>query len=242
LLAKVSHELRTPLGAIMGYAEMLREGIFGSLSGEQREAAAEVIDSSHFLTTMVNELLDQAQLEAGRVKLNVKEMTPADLLEQVKSKLGVLAQAKGLALNCTVEAAVPAVLCGDPERLQQILINLAGNAIKFTERGEVRVELFRPDEEHWAMRVVDTGAGIPAEAKAYIFEPFRQVDSSLTRLHRGTGLGLSIVKQLVTLMDGQIVVDSEVGRGSVFTITLPLVLSEDGGDEESKQLAVSSEQ
>jgi PAS domain S-box-containing protein len=227
LLAKVSHELRTPLGAIMGYAEMLQEGIFGPLFIEQREATAEIIDSSHFLTTMVNELLDQAQLEAGRVKLNVKKMAPADLLEQVKSKLDVLAQARGLALNCEVDPAVPATLCGDPERLQQILINLVGNAIKFTEHGSVSVHLYRPDDTHWAMRVADTGAGIPPEAKAYIFEPFRQVDSTLTRLHRGTGLGLSIVKQLVTLMDGQITLESELGRGSTFTTTLPLVLSEE---------------
>lgn len=236
LLAKVSHELRTPLGAIMGYAEMLQEGIFGPLSEAQREATVEIIDSSQFLTTMVNELLDQAQLEAGRVKLNVKLVNPADLLEQVKSKLGVLAQAKGVSLHCMVEEAVPDSLCGDPERLQQILINLAGNAIKFTEKGEVRVALLRRDEGHWAMRVADTGVGIPAEAKAYIFEPFRQVDSSLTRLHRGTGLGLSIVKQLVALMDGYIMVESEVGRGSVFTITLPLVLAVD-----SEQSSVISE-
>jgi signal transduction histidine kinase len=114
------------------------------------------------------------------------------------------------------------MVLGDQNRLQQILVNLASNAIKFTGSGRVQIRLYRPDLNHWAIAVSDTGPGIPTEAQAYIFEPFQQVDGSVTREHVGTGLGLSIVKQLVNLMEGQITLESEVGQGSAFTVLLPL--------------------
>jgi signal transduction histidine kinase len=222
LLSKVSHELRTPLGAILGFAELLEAGVYGPLSDKQQQVTIRIIDSTQYLTTLVNELLDQAQLEAGRLKLNIQPFAPANLVDDILVKMGVLARAKGLSLTSDIAADVPSALWGDTARLQQILVNLVSNAIKFTSVGAVRVQLYRPDTGHWALQVSDTGSGIPAEAQAYIFEPFRQVDGSITRPHPGTGLGLSIVKQLTTLMGGEITLKSEIGQGSTFTISLPL--------------------
>lgn len=222
LLAKVSHELRTPLGAILGFAELLEVNTYGPLSEKQRQVTTKIINSTHYLTTLVNELLDQAQLEAGRLKLNVHSFAPANLVDDTLTKLSVLARTKGLSLTSDIATDVPATLFGDAARLQQILVNLVSNAIKFTQRGGVRVKLYCPDADYWALRVSDTGPGIPAEAQTYIFEPFRQVDGSITRAHAGTGLGLSIVKQLTTLMGGEITLESKVGQGSTFTVYLPL--------------------
>jgi signal transduction histidine kinase len=214
LLAKVSHELRTPLSAILGFTEMLHLGMYGPLSVQQQQATAEVLGSTQDLTGLVNELLDQAQLDAEKLKLNLSPFRLADLVEGPLSRINILAQAKGLTMTTTIAP--------DQVRFQQILVNLVGNAVKFTPTGTVRVCFYRPDLAHWALQVSDTGPGIPIEAQAYIFEPFRQVDGSPTRRHGGAGLGLSIVKQLTTLMGGQITLESEIGQGSVFTITFPL--------------------
>lgn len=170
----------------------------------------------------MNELLDQAQLEAGRLGLHISTFVLADMVNQVHAQMEVLAQAKGLSLTTQIAAEIPAALSGDPIRLQQILVNLVGNAIKFTKTGLIHISCYKPDQTHWAMQVSDTGPGIPIEAHALIFEPFRQVDGSETREHGGAGLGLSIVKQLVTLMDGEITLDSEMRQGSTFTVVLPL--------------------
>jgi signal transduction histidine kinase len=223
LLAKVSHELRTPLGAILGFAEMLEFGLYGPLSEEQHQTLTKIIDSVNYLTSLVNELLDQAQLDAGKLKLNFSIFAPNHLVERTLTKMNILAQAKRLSLTANIAANMPATLWGDPGRLQQILVNLVSNAIKFTQTGVVEVCLYQPDTNHWALQVSDTGSGIPDDAQSYIFEPFQQVDGSATRLHTGSGLGLSIVKQLTTLMGGQIVLRSQVGQGSVFTIILPLL-------------------
>jgi len=224
ILAKVSHELRSPLGAILGYSQILENGLFGPLSDQQAETISEIIDSTHYLTNMVNELLDQAQLEAGKLKLWIKPFAPQEVLDQVQAKMNVLAQAKGLSLVTSIDPTLPDRLSGDPIRLQQILVNLVSNAIKFTQAGAVQIDLFRVDSTHWALQVSDTGIGIPPEAQSHIFDPFGQVDGSMTRLQIGTGLGLSIVQQLTSLMGGQITLESEVGQGSTFTILLPLEL------------------
>jgi signal transduction histidine kinase len=138
------------------------------------------------------------------------------------AKMGVLAQVKGLALTADIAADMPDILSGDSARVEQILVNLVSNAIKFTQQGTVQISLYRANAAHWALQVSDTGPGIPLEAQAQIFEPFGQVDSSITRMHTGTGLGLSIVNQLVTLMGGQITLKSQPGQGSIFTVLLPL--------------------
>jgi PAS domain S-box-containing protein len=222
LLAKVSHELRTPLGAVFGYAELLQNRLFGPLNDEQQDAADNIVDSANYLNTMISELLDQAQIEARSVQLRILPFSPTELAERVVSTMSVLAEKKGLSLTHSVAPNLPESLMGDAKRLQQILINLTGNAIKFTTSGSIHIDLLRPDRQHWAMCVSDTGAGIPKEAQGYIFEPFRQVDNAITHYNRGTGLGLSITKQLVELMGGQISLESEVDKGSTFTVILPI--------------------
>jgi signal transduction histidine kinase len=157
------------------------------------------------------------------LKLNSRFFVSTSLMQAMLAKMNVLAQAKGLNLSASIAPEVPPTLHGDPDRLQQVLVNLVSNAIKFTQAGAVQIRFYCPDPSHWAMEVSDTGPGIPPEAQSYIFEPFRQVDGSMTRVHTGAGLGLSIVKHLVTLMEGQVTLDSEVGRGSIFTVCLPLI-------------------
>jgi PAS domain S-box-containing protein len=223
LLAKVSHELRTPLGGILGYAELLRYGAFGELEEKQLNAANQIIDSTHYLTTMVNELLDQAQAESKSIILHNASFNVTEMVERVEANAGILASKKGLVLRKMIAPNVPETLVGDHQRLQQILLNLIGNAIKFTKKGGVDIRIYCPNDSHWAIEVADTGAGIPKEAQAYIFEPFRQVNNAITRENRGTGLGLSITKQLVEIMGGIIKLESEVNQGSKFTIILPIL-------------------
>jgi PAS domain S-box-containing protein len=223
LLAKVSHELRTPLGGILGYAELLHDDAFGMLDERQKRATVQIIESANYLTEMVNELLDEAQIESNTIKLRVGRFILSDMLEKVNTSMGVLADKKGLKIVTKIDPDLPKTFIGDEQRLRQILINLIGNAIKFTDGGEIQLNLYSPDPAHWAMQVIDTGIGIPKEALAYIFDPFRQVDTLLTGNNTGTGLGLSIARQLAELMGGQITLESEVGRGSAFTVLLPII-------------------
>jgi len=223
LLSKVSHELRTPLGGILGYAELLQGNTFGDLNQRQLKAVSEIVDSADYLTNMVNELLDEAQLRSSTATLIEKNFSPFKLIQSAISGLDILAQKKGLSFSVQVEPNLPEVLYGDDRRIRQIIINLIGNAIKFTKEGSVRLHVSRPDENHWEIQVADTGAGIPKEEQALIFEPFRQLNSSVTRDNRGVGLGLSITKQLVDLMHGRIVLESEPGQGSKFIILLPII-------------------
>jgi signal transduction histidine kinase len=186
-------------------------------------AAAQIIDSAHYLDMMVNELLDQAQIESRTMILHMARFSPTTLLQRIETNMSLLARNRGLAFSTSLEPGVPSDLYGDQRRLEQILINLIGNAIKFTKHGEVCVRLYQAGPQHWAMQVRDTGVGIPKDAQELIFEPFRQVNNAVTHENRGTGLGLSITRQLVELMEGRITLESEVGRGSSFTITLPIL-------------------
>lgn len=222
LLSRVSHDLRSPLTGVLGYAELLEDGVYGELNAKQHDVTNKIITSATYLKTMINELLDQAQLDARAVKINRAPFEPAHLLESVKTSLSVLASQKGLSLVSELDPTLPISLIGDELRLQQVVFNLVGNAIKFTEKGEVRISLAKASESNWTISVVDTGAGIPGDAQELIFESFRQLDNAITRKSRGTGLGLSITKQLVELMGGTIELQSEVGRGSIFTVILAL--------------------
>ena len=216
MLGVVSHEMRTPLAAIIGFAEVI------ALRNDMATPFAERIRvNAQRLTYMVNDLLDHAQMQSGKLKIRNEPFSPASLLLLVKNLLSGLAEQKSLKLTTHVDAALPELILGDNSRLQQILVNLIGNAIKFTEYGAVNVSVKRLETE-WQMSVQDTGIGIPAERLPDIFEPFRRGSDYATRNHQGAGLGLSIVKKLITLMDGQIEVHSTVGVGSVFTVTLPL--------------------
>lgn len=225
LLANVSHDLRTPLTTILGYAQLLEMGAHGPLADKQRETISGIIKSAKYLTNLVNDLLDQAKLEDGKLKLNITSFVPSDIVNQVQSNMSVPAHTKGLTLITDIGPDVPLTVTGDPDRVQQILANLVSNAIKFTTEGTVHVRLFRPDPKHWALQVSDTGIGIPTTEQPHIFEPFRQVDGSGKGDTSGAGLGLSIVKQLTTLMGGYISLESEEGQGSTFTVHLPLMPS-----------------
>ena len=223
-MAIVSHELRTPLNAILGFAEMLKEQVYGPINEKQRNASTRVMDNANRLLLIVSELLDQAQIQSGRMKINNVMCSPAALLEELHGTMDTITASKGLKLITRLDEDVPDHLIGDPHRLQQILINLTNNAVKFTEKGEVCVSIKKFDEDFWQIQVSDTGEGIPKEALNYVFETFRQVEDSVTRKQGGVGLGLSIVKQLAELMGGRVSVTSEVGSGSMFIVTLPLKL------------------
>jgi PAS domain S-box-containing protein len=222
LLSRVSHELRTPLGGILGYAELLQYKAFGPLTEKQHNAVNNIIESTDYLTSIVNDLLDESQIESKSISLHNEYFNPIELLEKTKTTMSTLADKKGLAFRVEIDPELPSELYGDVNRLQQILINLEGNAIKFTKLGEVNVSLKRPAPAQWSIEVRDTGAGIPVDDQQNIFEPFRQVSNSITRENRGSGLGLAITKQLVELMGGQISLESEIGKGSLFTVTLPI--------------------
>ncbi|HSO12224.1 MAG TPA: ATP-binding protein, partial [Anaerolineales bacterium] len=221
----VSHELRTPLGAILGYAEMFKEAVYGPMNEKQVSMAVRIMDNTKRLLNLINDLLDQAQMEAGKLTINMGLVRPSELIENIHELLDKTASDKNLSLTSEIDIRLPKTLIGDGTRLQQILINLVMNAIKFTDEGGVRVRLFPISNfKKWGIEVIDTGRGIPQAELSHIFESFRQVDSTVTRTEGGFGLGLAIVKQLVDLMNGNIEVTSIMQRGSTFTITLPLAI------------------
>ncbi|MBN2118870.1 MAG: hypothetical protein JW730_20040 [Anaerolineales bacterium] len=225
-VAIVSHELRTPLNAILGYAEMFKESVYGPMNQKQVNMAERIMKNTQRLLGLINDLLDQAQMEAGKLTIQMAPMKPAELLENVHSVLDQSVQEKGLRLTSEIEDNLPEVINGDSARLQQILVNLVNNGVKFTDHGVLHVRLFCPYSGRWGIEVSDTGRGIPESELPYIFDTFRQVDGAATRVHGGFGLGLSIVKQLVNLMNGEVKVKSKVDRGSTFTVTLPLTVPE----------------
>jgi len=223
-VAIVSHELRTPLNAILGYAEMFREAVYGPMNEKQVNMANRIITNARRLLGLINDLLDQAQMEAGKLTIHMGPVRPSELLEHIHSLLDKTAADKNLRLTSEMDDSLPDIIIGDGPRLEQILVNLVTNAIKFTDQGEIRIRLFHlPEFRKWGIEVTDTGRGIPHSELPHIFETFRQVEGGATRTQGGFGLGLAIVKQLVNLMNGEIKVASEPGQGSVFTITLPLV-------------------
>jgi len=223
-VAIVSHELRTPLNAILGYAEMFKESVYGPMNDKQVNMAERIMKNTQRLLGLINDLLDQAQMEAGKLTIQMAPVHPAELLENLHSVMDQIAHEKRLRLTSEIDDALPEVLNGDGARLQQILVNLVNNAIKFTDQGTVHVRLFSPFDRKWSIEVSDTGSGIPENELPYIFETFRQVEGGATRVHGGFGLGLSIVKQLVNLMSGDIRVDSTIDVGTIFIVTLPLVV------------------
>ncbi|HLO16693.1 MAG TPA: ATP-binding protein [Anaerolineales bacterium] len=225
-VAIVSHELRTPLNAILGYAEMFKESVYGPMNDKQVNMAERIMKNTQRLLGLINDLLDQAQMEAGKLTIQMAPFRPAELLENMHGVMDQIVYEKGLRLTSEIEDNLPEALNGDVARLQQILVNLVNNAVKFTDHGTVHIRLFCPSGNRWGLEVSDSGRGIPESELPYIFDTFRQVEGSATRVHGGFGLGLSIVKQLVNLMNGEIRVRSKVDKGSTFTITLPVVIAE----------------
>lgn len=220
----VSHELRTPLNAILGYSEMFKEAVYGPVNDKQFNMADRIMKNTQRLLGLINDLLDEAQMEAGKLTIHTDILKPADLLDSLHGLMEKPASDKQLRLTSEIDPLLPETLMGDPARLQQILLNLVTNAIKFTDRGGVHVLMFQGEKDQWGFEVSDTGNGIPESELPFIFDTFRQVEGADTRSHGGFGLGLSIVKQLIGLMNGRIKVRSELGTGSTFTITLPLII------------------
>jgi two-component system, sensor histidine kinase len=213
-LARMSHEIRTPMNGVMGMSELLQGT---ELSARQRRLAETITRSAVGLLEIINDILDFSKIEAGKLELEHIEFALREIIEETIEILVLRARAKGLELRCEIDPSVPAAVRGDPVRLRQVLINLAGNAIKFTEAGEVvvRVAALAADGS-LRFEVSDTGIGIAAEAQSQIFSAFTQADSFTTRKYGGTGLGLAICRQLVALMGGVIGVASEQNRGSTF--------------------------
>jgi signal transduction histidine kinase/CheY-like chemotaxis protein len=222
-LANVSHEVRTPLNGLLGVAELLA---LSPLNEEQRRHVQIFRDSGQTLKALIDDLLDLTKIEAGGFELHPAPFALRPLLDQVQRLMLPRAEAKGLALDVSVDAALPVALFGDRQRLEQVLLNLVGNAIKFTAQGRVEIAVSAGTPQALLLAVSDTGIGIAASKHARVFEPFAQADGSITRQYGGTGLGLAIVRRLVQLMGGQITLASHPGEGSRFTVTLPLVAAD----------------
>ena len=223
-LATMSHEIRTPLNGILPILEL---ALARPLEDELRHQMAAAFESAREMRRIVNDVLDFSRLEVGAMQLETASMRPIEIVQSVVTLMKRSADAKSLRLRCDVDAGTPPVVRGDALRLRQVVTNLVGNAIKFTARGEVSVEISQlsEDRSHRTLRIAvrDTGPGITPDAAARLFQPFAQADASMARTHGGTGLGLAICRRIVDAMGGRIGVESALARGSTFWFTLPFL-------------------
>ena len=220
-LATVSHELRTPLTSVIGYSEMLLEGIAGELNPEQRDYMRTVMEKGEQLLSIITQILDISRIEAGRVSLERQVFPVGDVVDVALSTVLPNARRKGVTVRADIQPNLPP-LYADRDKVRQVLINLLGNAIKFTERGHVLVALARAADGRAVLRVEDSGIGIPEDVQARLFNRFVQADAGTTRRFGGTGLGLAITRRFCQLMGGDVTVTSQPGHGSTFTVTLPV--------------------
>lgn len=222
-LASMSHDIRTPMNGVLGFADLLRSQ--GGLTPDQRRSVDHIAQSGQTMVRLLNDILDFSRLEAGHLVLEQAEVSLHDELEYCLGLFRPRAAEKGLALDCLIDDGVPRWIVGDPLRLRQVLLNLIGNAVKFTDHGQVRLHARAQRgvlSTHLSLDVTDTGVGIAPHALGRIFGRYAQAASSTAREHGGSGLGLAICKQLVDLMDGRILAASQPGQGTVFTVHLPV--------------------
>jgi len=225
-LANMSHELRTPMNAILGFVEMVLDEIYGEIPPHLREPLTDVQTNGKHLLRLINDVLDLSKIEAGRMELVLAEYSVQDVVETVRSSLQSLALEKGLEFVAAAEEDIPLAF-GDGRRITQCLMNLVGNALKFSKRGRIAVSV-EQQGENLLYRVTDTGIGIPKEELENIFTEFQQLDTAVTREYSGTGLGLNITKKFVEMHGGRIWAESQLGKGSTFFFSIPLRMN-DGG-------------
>jgi signal transduction histidine kinase len=223
-LANMSHELRTPLNAILGFSELMLDGIYGEPSEKMRSALERIQRNGRHLLGLINDVLDLSKIEAGQLQLSLADYSVEELISGVHTSVESLAAEKNLGLRIAVPAGLPPAR-GDERRLAQALFNLVGNAIKFTDAGEVRIEV-EAKGKSLQFSVQDTGPGIDEPDQAKIFQEFQQVDNSITKVKGGAGLGLAIVKRIVEMHGGRIWIVSRIGHGATFSFSIPARLEQ----------------
>jgi signal transduction histidine kinase len=226
-LANMSHELRTPLNAILGYTQLIMNKIYGDVPDKIKEALSRIDVGGRHLLDLINDVLDLSKIEAGQLRLSLKPYVMKDVVHEAIMAMEPLAHRKQLAFTWRIPDDLPAAT-GDGRRIKQVLLNLIGNAIKFTDHGEVGIQIAL-DDDRFKVSVVDTGPGISFVDQSRIFDEFQQADSSATREKGGTGLGLAIVKRIIELHGGTVGVESTLGSGSIFWFTLPTIVEQQIG-------------